>query len=165
MLSHSWVRHRPPPHGASTATLPLAEIPDSVAIERPDRPQKILIIPIKGYSALVYRDQSGAAHLGFSYLIQDSPVPEGSTGEVIAAIIALKDHSSIQAMPNDLLPFHYPNTQGDRLFLLPCMETEISIWDAEENGDDIEFLPMRALADMELPHAPDGTWKETSPGN
>ena len=92
--------------------------------------------------------------MGFQYLIRDSPLPVGSTGEVIAAIIALKDHSSIQALPNDLLPFHYPNSHGDRLFILPCVETEISIWDAEENDEDIEFLPMRELSRLEPPLAP-----------
>ena len=131
------------------ATIPEAEVKKLVS-----RPQKIHVVPIKGYSALVYRDQTGEAHLGFQYLVQDSPVPEGSTGEAIACIIALKDHSSIQALPNDLLPFHYPNSHGDRLFLLPCVETEISIWDAEENDDDIEFLPMRELMNLDPPLAP-----------
>ena len=154
MLSHSWLRHRPPPHGPAAPPLPMATIPEAEVKKLVSRPQKIHVVPIKGYSALVYRDQTGEAHLGFQYLVQDSPVPEGSTGEAIACIIALKDHSSIQALPNDLLPFHYPNSHGDRLFLLPCVETEISIWDAEENDDDIEFLPMRELMNLDPPLAP-----------
>ena len=92
--------------------------------------------------------------MGFHHLIQDAPITPGSLGERMAAINALRDGSSIRALPRDLIPVESNSLGGDRLFLLPCPDFTIYIGAAGFDDDDIEFLHVGSMEHIAAPHSP-----------
>ena len=139
-----------PPLPLPPATVPHPRVK---ALPSPRAPI-IFVVPIKGFSALFFRDTQGAAHMGFHHQIHGAPTEPGSDRERITAIITLHHKSSIEASLDDLIPTEFNNPHGDRLYLIPCLDFTVDIVDASREDDDIEFLHVGSMEHISTWHCP-----------